>query len=159
MMNRCRNVSLAASDGSRILTATWRPSCSSVARKITAIPPRPICSCSRYPAIRDPCLRPPGTPDSRPSSLPDTVPPSTPPYRQDPGSPIRPGRSRYRKVTAITPQTAASRHPGLDAGSPQPPGLDVPRSAGHRDDLVGVPGQGLLRLVVHQVDGELVRAD
>ena len=53
-MKRCRNSSSAASAGERILSATCRGSRSSWARNTTAVPPWPICSSRRYPAIREP---------------------------------------------------------------------------------------------------------
>jgi hypothetical protein len=60
LMNRCRNASSEASAGARIFSATSRSSRSSTARNTTAMPPCPICSSSRYPAICEPAVKPPG---------------------------------------------------------------------------------------------------
>ena len=53
-MNRRRNSWSSAISGTRIFSATSRPSRSSRARNTTAIPPAPIRSSSRYPASSEP---------------------------------------------------------------------------------------------------------
>ena len=69
-MKRCRNASSVARPGARILSATCRLSRSSWARNTTDIPPRPICSSSRYPAICEPGEKPTKNPTARGPSSP-----------------------------------------------------------------------------------------
>ena len=63
--NRARNSSSSAIDGAMTFTAASRPSTSSRARNTTAIPPAPICSSIRYPAIRLPGSAFPAVPRTR----------------------------------------------------------------------------------------------
>ena len=93
-MKRCRNSSSATSAGARTLSATCRLSRSSCARKTTAIPPRPICSSSRYPAICEPAVKPVRNPTAPGPSPPITSPPLVGVSMHS--SAVGPGLSRVR---------------------------------------------------------------